>query len=128
VAKNYQSAAKERRFFMIKSIKLDQAPEVKTPHGVSVCKLSETEHAQVMHINLLPGEELKRHITPVDVFFYILEGDGIVEIGEERAKVSKDMLIESQANIPHRLINDSKAAFRFLVVKTPRPTRASQVL
>jgi quercetin dioxygenase-like cupin family protein len=113
---------------MIKSISPDQAPEVKTPHGVSVRKLHETEHAQVMHINLLPGEELKRHITPVEVFFYILEGDGIVEIGEERAKVSKDMLIESPANIPHRLINDSKADFRFLVVKTPRPTKASQVL
>ena len=112
---------------MIKITSLDQSPEVKTPHGVSVRKLHETEHAQVMHISLLPGEGLKKHITSVDVFFFILEGEGIVEIGEERAKVSKDMLIESPANIPHRLINDSKAAFRFLVVKTPRPTKASQV-
>ncbi|MEW5803755.1 MAG: cupin domain-containing protein [bacterium] len=113
---------------MIKSIRPDQAPEVKTPHGVDVRKLHETEYAQVMHINLLPGEELKRHITPVDVFFYILEGEGIVEIGEEQARVSADMLIESPASIPHRLMNDSKAAFRFLVVKTPRPTKVTQVL
>ncbi|MEW6379497.1 MAG: cupin domain-containing protein [bacterium] len=113
---------------MIKSIRPDQAPVAKTPHGVDIRRLLDTEHAQVMHIRLLPGEELKRHLTPVDVFFYILEGSGLVEIGEEQARVSADTLIESPANIAHRLINDSQAVFRFLVVKTPRPTKATQIL
>lgn len=54
---------------MIKSVRPEQAPEVKTPHGVDVRKLHDTEHAQLMHIRLLPAEELRRHITPVDVFF-----------------------------------------------------------
>jgi len=105
-----------------------QAPEIDTPHKVSVRKLSDTEHAQAIMITLAPGEALRRHITPVDVFFYVLEGTGIVEIGEERAEVSTDMLIESPAGIVHRLLNEAQETFRFLVVKTPRPTTKTQLL
>jgi len=100
----------------------------KSTRGEYIRKLHDKEHAQVMHINLLPGEKLKKHITPVDVWFFILEGSGIVEIGEERAEVTADMLVESPANIVHRLINNSDRPFRFLVVKTPRPTKATQLL
>jgi mannose-6-phosphate isomerase-like protein (cupin superfamily) len=64
----------------------------------------------------------------VDVFFYILEGEGFVEIGDEQEAVSADMLIESPARIPHRLFNESDGDFRFLVVKTPRQSRATKVL
>ena len=45
-----------------------------TPHKVDVRLLYETDDAQVMHIQLKPGEELKPHFTPVDVFFFVLEG------------------------------------------------------
>lgn len=102
-----------------------QAPNV---HGVDVRELLSTAHAQVMHITLQPGEELKRHITPVDVFFYILEGSGIVEIGDEQREVSADMLVESPAHIPHKLANNSNATFRVLVAKTPRQSAPTKVL
>jgi quercetin dioxygenase-like cupin family protein len=57
-----------------------------TPHKVAVKKLFNFEHATIVHIELKPGEALKRHLTPVDAFFYVLEGNGIVEIGKERNK------------------------------------------
>ena len=113
---------------MIKTMSWKSAPDIKNPHGVSVRKLHDSEHSLVMHINLLPGEKLKKHITPVDVWFFILEGSGIVEIGEEQAEVSADMLIESPANIPHRLLNNGSAPFRFLVIKTPKPVKATKIL
>jgi mannose-6-phosphate isomerase-like protein (cupin superfamily) len=56
------------------------------------------------------------------VFFYILEGNGIVEIGDEKQHVTKDMLVDSPKNIPHCLYNDGDEDFRILVVKTPRPS------
>jgi mannose-6-phosphate isomerase-like protein (cupin superfamily) len=113
---------------MINAIDYNEAPEVETPHGVSVKKLFDSEHVQVIEIMLRPGEGLKKHITPVDVFFYILEGNGFVEIGEERVEVSRDVLVESPKGIPHRLENESDTDFRFLVVKTPRPTTATRLL
>jgi hypothetical protein len=38
------------------------------------------------------------------------------------------MLIESPARIPHRWINESKAVFRVLVVKVPKPTEETKLL
>jgi quercetin dioxygenase-like cupin family protein len=98
----------------------------KNPHGVTINKLHDNEHAQVMHIELKPGESLKTHTTPVDVFFYVLEGEGIVEIGDEQETVTKDMLIDSPAGIPHRIMNESDSTFRVLVTKTPKPTEVTK--
>jgi len=98
------------------------------PHNVDARSLSNTQSAQVVHITLQPGEALKKHITPVDVVFYVLEGRGVVEIGDERREVSADSLVESPAKIAHRWINESDAPFRVLVVKTPGPKEATKML
>lgn len=98
------------------------------PHHVDARKIYDTEHAIAVVITLEPGEALKKHATPVDVFFYVLEGTGVVEIGEERKEVLKDMLVESPAMIPHRWMNESREIFRVLVVKIPRPTTETKLL
>lgn len=101
---------------------------IKNPHNVKVSKLYDTEHAQVMHITLQPGEALKRHVTPVDVFFYVLEGHGVVEIGEEEEEVYPDTLIDSPARIPHCWYNRGADVLRVLAVKVPRQTESSKLL
>ncbi len=72
---------------------------------------------------LAPGQSLKKHTTPVDVFFYILEGKGVVKIGGEEAEVEKDTLIDSPKDIPHLLRNTGAGNFRFLVVKTAKQNK-----
>ncbi|TAJ45036.1 cupin domain-containing protein [Methanofollis fontis] len=98
------------------------------PHHVDARKIYDTEHATAVVITLRPGEGLKRHITPVDVFFYVLDGTGIVEIGDERQSVDRDHIVESPAGIPHRWSNEGDADFRVLVVKVPRPTTGTKLL
>ena len=98
------------------------------PHNVKAAKLYDSEHAQAIHITLKPGESLKKHITPVDVFFYVLEGTGVVQIGEEKKDVGPDTLINSPARIPHCWYNQSEQVLRVLVVKAPRPTEATKLL
>ena len=112
----------------MKTIDAMQAEAIDNPHGVAVSKLYDTEHAQAMHITLEPGEHLKRHITPVDVFFFVLEGTGIVEIGEEKEEVGPDTLVDSPARIPHCWYNESNAPLRVLVIKVPRPTESTRLL
>ena len=112
----------------MKVIEMKSSPEKPNPHNVSVRMLYDTEHAQAVHIELKPGEALKKHVTPVDVFFYVLEGEGVVEIGDEKQEVSRDMLIESPAKIPHRLLNPGNGIFRVLVVKVPRQTESTRLL
>ena len=106
----------------MKITKATAAKNKPNPHGVDAKKIHDNEHAQVMHLTLQPGQALKKHITPVDIFFYVLEGKGDVEIGEERETTSRDSLIDSPAGIPHCWYNTGEKPLRILVVKTPRPT------
>jgi len=106
----------------MKTINYKEATTTKNPHGVDARKIHDNENVQAVHIHLKAGDCLKKHATPVDVFFYVLEGEGVVEIGDEKLTVTKDTLIESPKNIPHCLYNESDADFRVLVVKTPAPT------
>lgn len=87
------------------------------PHKVAAKKIFESPQATVIHMTLNPGESLKSHVTPVDVFFYILEGEPTIEIGAEREKMLKDTIIESPADIPHCVYNESDVIARFLVIK-----------
>jgi len=112
----------------MKITKVADAVSGPNPHHVDARKVYESPHAMAVVITLQPGESLKKHITPVDVIFYVLEGTGIVEIGNERASCTKDMLIESPAKVPHRWINESSTVFRVLVVKVPKPTEETKIL
>ena len=100
----------------------------KNPHNVDARRIYDDKYAQAVHLTLKPGESLKRHITPVDVFFYVLEGKGIVEIGDEKKEVGCDTLIESPAKIVHCWYNESNEILRILVVKVPRPTESTKIL
>ena len=69
------------------TVEAKRAKPMENPHGVNVARLYDSEHAQVVHIHLRPGEQLKPHITPVDAIFYVLEGEGVVQIGDEKKTV-----------------------------------------
>lgn len=109
-------------------VKVNETAIAATPHKVDVRKVYDKESAQVMHITLQPGQALKPHITPVDVFFYILEGSPEVLVGEEKIQVSADCLVESPKDIIHCLYNNTDAMARILVVKAPKPSSTTKVL
>ncbi len=97
------------------------APLQKNPHKVEVRRLYDHDNAQAMHITLQPGEGLIPHITPVDVFFYVLEGTPQIQVGDETRTVEKDSLVESPKDIVHCIANKSDKVARILVVKAPKP-------
>jgi mannose-6-phosphate isomerase-like protein (cupin superfamily) len=113
---------------MIKATKVNDVKSNPNPHNVDARLMYDTEHAQVVHIELKPGESLKKHATPVDVVFYVLEGKGIVEIGGERLEALPDTIIESPAKVPHRWFNESQSTLRFLVMKVPRQKEPTKIL
>ncbi len=86
------------------------------------------DNAQAMHITLQPGEQLKPHITPVDVFFFVIEGTPTVQVGDEMVEVPENALVESPKDIIHCLYNKSEKPARILVVKAPRPTAMARML
>lgn len=108
--------------------RIENETPAKNPHGVDVRRVYESEHALSSIITLKPGEKLIRHITPVDVFFYVISGTGLVEIGDELETVTADTVIDSPRGIPHCWYNKSDSDLRVLVVKTPKPTTPTQLL
>jgi len=113
---------------IMKITKMADAPAHQKPHGVDVRKLYDTQHAQAMVITLDPGQQLKKHITPVDAIFFVLKGRGVVEIGEEREEVGADTLIDSPAGIPHCWYNENGEVLQILVVKVPRQEEPGRLL
>ena len=101
----------------MKVTKVDSVPVFQNPHEVAAKKIYEKEKAAVIYMALKPGESLKKHIAPVDVIVYILEGKGIVEIGDEKQEVEKDKFIEIPKDSNHLLKNIGERLFKFLVVK-----------
>jgi len=98
------------------------------PHGVDVRKLYDHDNAQAMHITLQPGQSLRPHITPVDVFFFVLEGTPEIQVGDEIITVEKDYLVESPKDIVHCISNSTDSLTRILVVKAPKQTSKAILL
>jgi len=118
-------------FYEVAVLEISKVSEVSSsqnPHGVDARPIYTHENAQVIILTLQPNESLKRHITPVDVFFYVLEGTGTVEVGEEKKQVTKDTIIHSPANIVHCWYNTSNKPLKIMVAKTPKPTQATKLL
>jgi quercetin dioxygenase-like cupin family protein len=76
--------------------KVSETAIMENPHGVDARLIYSHENAKVMILTLHSGESLKRHITPVDVFFYVLEGKGMVEVGAKKRKLVKIQLFTVQ--------------------------------
>jgi mannose-6-phosphate isomerase-like protein (cupin superfamily) len=112
----------------LKADRIAELPFSENPHGIEAKRIYDSDHALASHIALKPGERLLLHVTPVDVFFYVLEGEGIVQVGDEKLTVSRDTVIHSPRDVPHCWYNESGGLLRVLVVKVPRPTSKTRLL
>ena len=112
----------------MKIIKYQDQQIKETPHKIDVREMYNKESAQAMLMALKPGESLKPHKTPVDVFFFVVEGKPTIHIGDESEVCEADTLIDSPADIVHYISNESESLARILVVKAPRPISKSIVL
>ncbi len=105
----------------MKIVKANDTETFVSPHGIQAKKLFQEDVAHVVHLTMRPGENLKPHTTPTDVFFYVLEGECDVEIGGERERIGVDTLVFSPKDIPHCIYNVGGKTLRVLIVKTPAP-------
>lgn len=108
---------------MIITKKLSEAKILETAHNVDAKNLYNKEEVVITVITLKPGQELKKHKTPVDVAFFVLQGKGVVQIGDEKRTVETDTLVESPKDILHCWYNKSREDLKIMVIKAPKPTK-----
>ncbi len=84
-------------------------------------KLIWQEDVEVVLLAFVPGQGLKEHTTPVDVFFHVIQGTAEIPVGDETEEIPEGTIVLSPKNIPHNVRNTSNKDAKILVVKTPRP-------
>ena len=96
-------------------------PLVRDKDGVRGTKIYSQPEGEIVHMYLEAGAKLPLHTTPVNVAFYILEGNPTIIIGDEEQSFAPDTIIDSPKNVPHGIINNSDKPARLLVIKMPKP-------
>lgn len=92
--------------------------EVKNIHNIQkAVKLRDDDTAKIIEMYLKPGDVVKEHTTPMDVSFFVHEGEVEMEIGDEKEKAIKGDLVLSPKNIPHGFVNNSDNDARVIVIK-----------
>jgi len=55
---------------------------------------------------LKPGKEIESHIDPYEEIYYLLQGQGVMMVGDEEEKVNAGDAIWLPYGVPHSLLND----------------------
>ena len=67
-----------------------------------------------------PGDRERRHLHSKALqFFYVLEGQAVLEVGGSRLEVRAGQGLEVPPGVPHQFMNESQSAVTFLVVSCP---------
>jgi len=104
-----------------RKIKVEELPVSVSPRGPRIRKVLSSDDVVVTNVILGPGQELPVHSTPVDVFFYVRSGSGLVVVGDDEIDASDGDIVLSPKGIPHGLKAGQSREFSVLVVKTPNP-------
>lgn len=55
---------------------------------------------------LKPGKVIELHTDPYEEIYYLLQGQGVMRVGDEEEKVTAGDAIWLPYGVPHRLVND----------------------
>jgi quercetin dioxygenase-like cupin family protein len=94
---------------------------IKDDSGVVARAIYSAPEAMIVHIEVQPGGFVKPHVTPVDMEFFVLEGEGTFLLGEESTAAGPGTLLPSPRGVPHGMRNAGPGILRVLAVKNPRP-------
>src|SRR5690554_1662237 len=102
-------------------MKIIDLKQIKADEQFKPHKIIQQEEVEVVILAFEPGQGLPVHKTPVDVFFYIVEGEAEILVGKETKTVKAGSIVLSPANIDHTVKNTSGEDNKVMVVKTPSP-------
>ncbi|MFW5894425.1 MAG: cupin domain-containing protein [Bacillota bacterium] len=98
---------------------LENLNAVVNKRGVRMRTVITHEHATVKNLLLEAGDVIPFHQVEVDVFFFIIEGEGTLTIGEESVEVKPKDIVMCPPNTPMSVEADKGESLSFLNVKTP---------
>ncbi len=98
--------------------KVSEVEQKVNPHGVEARQLYSNGQGMVMHLTLNPGDIIPPHPSSMGACFLVLEGNGIVTIGDEKSEAGPGTVIESPPGTPHGWHNNTGGSLKIVVFKT----------
>lgn len=109
----------------MKVIKVNELPFVKTGWGIKGKPIIDMPEIGIVNLVMEPGEKVPSHKTPVNVLFQVIEGKGLITIGDETQIVEAGDIVVSPLEIPHALEANQDCIFSVYVIKTPNPQKSA---
>ena len=103
---------------------LDKIPIETNILGIDSRVLVDHAHATIKQLMLPPTGSIPVHQVPVEVTFFVLEGEGDITIGEQTYPVCAHSIVLCPANV-NMAITAKQQGLSFLNIKTPgfKPVR-----
>ncbi|MFQ5580263.1 MAG: cupin domain-containing protein [Nitrospiria bacterium] len=90
-------------------------------------KMFDSEHMFCDLYCFEPGQSQKTHLHEgEDKVYYVLEGEGMFQIGGEETCVRKGSATMAEAGIMHGVVNKSSEALVVLVFMAPKPAHGKK--
>ncbi len=99
----------------VKSLK--NAEVIFNMEGAMGNKLHKKNNIEIVHLNIKKNIKLEKHKLPLDVVFYVLNGNGFFYYNDESIKVEKGTLIECPKNSERSWENSGDEDLKVLVIK-----------
>jgi quercetin dioxygenase-like cupin family protein len=94
---------------------IENAPKV--PFSLDGKIMFSSGKLEIIHLTLMPGEKIDKHVQPFDVVFFILSGKGILEADEKMIEGTENTSIFVRAGLPRGMKNSGTDDFKVLVIK-----------
>lgn len=105
-------------------LKKETAPRYIREEGITSYLLasprtSAAEHLTTSVVEIKPGGSQRIHSHVPEQIYYILEGTGLMAVGDEKAPVGPGDCIFIPSETPHGLVNDGQVLLRYFSAAAP---------
>jgi len=103
----------------------EKAAIIKTPHGSVIRPILDRTNSPITQCSLAeeilpPGKKVSKHShQKTEEIYYILEGAGVMSVGEQMSKIKTGDAIFIPKNHAHTLENTGETAMKILLICGP---------
>lgn len=101
------------------AININDIPLEPTPLGGNARLLVGSPELRLVNLILSPGERVLAHTAPVEVVFYVLDGQGAVIAANERHEMKPGQMFACPADLERELQAAPDTGLNLLVVRAP---------
>lgn len=114
---------------MVEKIEVRKLPEVPNICNQVLKEVWKSKSLSIAHVEMAPGNTslLHKHNSFTEIY-YILDGKGIIWVGDKKLSVGRDTLVEIKPGVNHKLRNTGKFLLSHLVISNPPFNPADVVL